>query len=456
MSYLECFLISILYFWGSSTALSLGVGYFTLYRPVISGLLTGFILGDPSAGMATGAVVNLIYMNFVSTGGSFKGDQMLTAIISAAAAITLNLNMIEAAAIAYPFGFLGILIWKYRLNINSIFVKKFEQEYEKGNNPEINLYNGFLPQLLLYIMSTAVIITALFIMNLIGEYVVSLNKILLIIGFGLVIYTSISLIFKLKDNKFVLIFVGSLIITLTFNIPSYLIVFTVLLFLFFYRDKALVKINYDMRKMSILNKNDLIYAWVIWTNYSHSCYSFERLQGLAFAHSMKNIFKKLYKDKDEIMKGIYRHSEFFNTEPNIGTPIIGYIISQEEQAALNKEENNNISFVKKGMMGIAAGLGDSFTQVVLTPLFISLSIVLCTDGYYSLAVIPVIILASLILIISYAGFMKGYYEGKESLIERVNIVKNSKIKLYFPYVSSLILGASLGKLILFNYMYFFR
>ncbi len=456
MSFSEYFLISILYFWGSSTAMSFGVGYFTVYRPVISGLLTGLILGDMSTGMAAGAVVNLVYMNFVSTGGSLKGDQMLTAIISAVAAITLKLNIIESAAIAYPFGLLGILIWKYRLNINSIFARKFEKEYEKGNNPEINLYNGFLPQLLLYIMSTAVIITALFIMNLIAAYLAGLSKILFIIGFALVIYTSCSLILKLKDKKFILIFTGAIIVTLFFNIPSYLIVIVSLLFLFLCSDRNLIKSDYEVRDTKILNKTDLVYSWAIWANYSHSCYSFERMQGLAFAHSMKNIFKRLYSSKDDVIKGIHRHSDFFNTEPNIGTPIIGYIISQEEQAVLNKEEGSDIGFVKKGMMGIAAGLGDSFTQVVLTPLFISLSVVLCTDGYYFLAVIPVLILASLILIISYTGFMKGYYRGRESLIERVSIVKNSKVKLYFPYIFSGILGVSLGKLILSNYIYFLR
>lgn len=455
MNCFEYFLISILYFWGSSTALSVGVGYFTLYRPVIAGLLTGLILGDPATGMAAGAVVNLIYMNFVSTGGSLKGDQMLTAIISAAVAVIFDFNIIVSSAISYPFGFLGILIWKYRLNINSVFVRKFEQEYEKGNNPEISVYNGFLPQLLLYIMSTAVIMTALFIMNLIALYASGANKILFIAGLALVLYTSCSLILKLKNKKFIFIFAGAFIITLIFNIPAYLIVPASLLFLFFYSDKDLIRRDYTMNKKGILNKKDLIYSWFIWANYSHSCYSFERLQGLAFAHCMKNIFNKLYKSKEDIIKGVYRHSEFFNTEPNIGTPIVGYIISQEEQAALNEEENNNISFVKKGMMGIAAGMGDSFTQVVLTPLFISLSVVLSMDGHYYLAVIPVIILAALILLISYTGFMKGYYEGKESMIERVNIVKNSKVKLYFPYIFSGILGVSLGKLILFNYIYFF-
>ncbi len=455
MSYLQYFLISVMYYWGSSTALSFGIGYFTLYRPIISGLLTGLILGNPAIGMTAGAIVNLIYMNFVSTGGSFKGDQCLTAIIAAVACITMKLDIIASAAVAYPFGFLGILIWKYRLNINSIFVKKFESEYEKGNNPEISFYNGFLPQLLLYIMSTAIIAVALIIMKSLGTVILSIDRILFIIGFALIIYASCSLIIKLKNKKYIFIFCVSLLITLFFNIPSYVIVLIVLLFLFFFTDKNFINIRYRKSNVQILEKKDLFYSWLIWANFSHSCYSYERLQGLAFAHSMKNIFKKLYNNKNDIVEGIHRHSEFFNTEPNMGTPILGYIISQEEQISINKEGNNNISFVKKGMMGIAAGLGDSFTQVVLTPLFISLSVALCIDGYYLLAVVPVLTLGIFILIVSYTGFMKGYYEGKESLIERINIVKNSKLKLYFPYIFSGILGVSIGKLVLFNYMNIF-
>jgi hypothetical protein len=44
--------------------------------------------------------------------------------------------------------------------------------------------------------------------------------------------------------------------------------------------------------------------------------------------------------------------------------------------------------------------------------------------------------------------MKGYYEGRESLIERINIVKSSRIKTYFPYIFAGILGVSLGKLLI--------
>jgi hypothetical protein len=66
--------------------------------------------------------------------------------------------------------------------------------------------------------------------------------------------------------------------------------------------------------------------------------------------------------------------------------------------------------------------------------------------------IPILLLASIILIISYSGFMQGYYQGKESLIERINIIKESKVKKYFPYIFAGILGVSLGKLLmLFKY-----
>ncbi len=86
---------------------------------------------------------------------------------------------------------------------------------------------------------------------------------------------------------------------------------------------------------------------------------------MAYAHSMKNIVNKLYKDSSLIESTINKYTEFFNTEPNIGTPIHGYIICLEEEKCLGNK-TVEISYIKKGMMGIAAGLGDSFTQVVLT------------------------------------------------------------------------------------------
>jgi hypothetical protein len=47
--------------------------------------------------------------------------------------------------------------------------------------------------------------------------------------------------------------------------------------------------------------------------------------------------------------------------------------------------------------------------------------------------------------------MNGYYVGRDCLVERINLVKKSKIKLYFPLFFASILGAVTGKLIKLNY-----
>ncbi len=201
MDITDYFLLSILYFWASSTALSFGVGYYTVYRPVLAGYLTGLILGEPYVGMTAGAVVNIIYIDFVSTGGSLKGDQCLTAIIAALAAVLFKLSPVEASAAAYPFGFFGILIWKYRLKINSVFVKMYENKFKVGNNPDIGIYDGLFPQILLYVMSTAVILAAVFVMILFKEFIFNIKNALFLAGLFLVLSSTWTILYKIGSKR---------------------------------------------------------------------------------------------------------------------------------------------------------------------------------------------------------------------------------------------------------------
>lgn len=459
MTALNYILISILYFWCSSTALSLGIGYYTLYRPIISGMIAGLILGDIKLGMLAGSIVNIIYIDFASTGGSLKGDQCLTAIIAAVAAILFKLSPVESAAIAYPFGYVGILIWKYRLNINCFFVRKYDEKYKLKLNPNISIYDGLLPQALLYVMSAAVIIISIgsmiMLKGVIDKYQEIIKYFLFVVGIFLINVSISNVLLNLKNNLAIIIFFTSLIVNIIFKINS-IVIMIVLLVLFIhliFKDMSFNKEKYKLEKkceINVLSKRDLVYSWFIWMNFSHSCYNYERLQGMAFAHSMKNIIKKLYKDNNTIIATINQYTEFFNTEPNIGTPIHGYIISLEEQKSIGNEITN-ISYIKKGMMGVAAGLGDSFTQVVLAPLFMSMALMLCLEKSFVAAIIPVLVLGLSIIYISYSGWMKGYYIGKDILLKRINLVKKNKIKIYFPLIFSTILGCLISKLIALNF-----
>lgn len=458
MNLINCFFLSALYFWCSSTSLSLGVGYYTFYRPVLSGMAAGLILGDYRLGMLAGTVVNIIYIDFVSTGGSLKGDQCLNAIIAAAAAILLKLSPVEAAAFAYPFGFIGILIWKYRLSINTIFVKKYELKFKKGMNPDISVYNGFLPQILLFLMSSSVMVISFFLLvllkNIIVGYHTTIKFILFLAGIFLIVNSIINIILRINSRSGTAIFFTVLLVTVFFRVDSFVymaVLLGTIICLSFDNIKSGLsrdhKQNGSNNKPRILNKGDLFVSWFTWMNFSHSCYNYERLQGMAVAHSMKRIAKKLYTDGNKAIDIIHQHAEFFNTEPNMGTPIHGYIIWLEEE----KSMGNNLmdsSGIKRGMMGAAAGLGDSFTQVVLTPLLMSLSLVMCLGGKYTAAFIPPAILGSIIIYISYTGWKNGYYMGREYLLERINQIKKNKIKKYFHFIFGGMLGAVAGKLIM--------
>ncbi|HCS09970.1 MAG TPA: PTS sorbose transporter subunit IIC, partial [Clostridiales bacterium] len=54
LTFLDYCLLSIFYFWASSTALSLGIGYYTIYRPIMAGMAAGLILNDIQTGMMAG------------------------------------------------------------------------------------------------------------------------------------------------------------------------------------------------------------------------------------------------------------------------------------------------------------------------------------------------------------------------------------------------------------------
>ncbi|GEM_PF-343002 len=439
MNILSYFLINFLYFIGSSTSWSFGVGYYTLYRPVIAGMLTGLILGDIMLGMVAGAIVNIVYLGFVSTGGSLKGDPCLTGIIAAMSTILFNINAIEALAIAFPFGFLGILIWKYRLNINIYFVKKLEGSKSLNSKSSMFIYNALLPQLLLLAMSTIIMLVCFLIMYLLQSYFIAyyefLRNFLLLSGVFIILNSIITNMLSVKDKKLVLAYLLTLVAL--FIVNSDLIIYFLLAFLVYciiIDYENLSKINYNSGNIS---KGSLFISWSVWMNFSHSCYNFERMQGLAFAHTMRNIICKLYDSESERIERIKYYTDFFNAEPNLSTPIHGYVISLEEKRA-NNEDSIEINNLKSSMMGVVSGLGDSLTQTVLTPIFILFCIYFALSKNVIAAIVLALALAFIIIYISYTGFLKGYYNGKSGLIDRINEVKNSKVKKYFNIIFSIL------------------
>ena len=64
MSCIQAIMLALLYYLGNSTW-GLGVGWWTLMRPLVLGFLSGILLGDPSQGAAVGASINILYLGFI-------------------------------------------------------------------------------------------------------------------------------------------------------------------------------------------------------------------------------------------------------------------------------------------------------------------------------------------------------------------------------------------------------
>ena len=85
--------------------------------PLISGFVVGLILGDPVTGTIMGATINLMYIGFISAGGSMPSDMSLAGILGTALAIIGGITPEAALAIAVPLGLLGSIVWVGKMTI---------------------------------------------------------------------------------------------------------------------------------------------------------------------------------------------------------------------------------------------------------------------------------------------------------------------------------------------------
>ena len=152
MSFIQALLCGCVYFLGSSP-LVFGVSYYTVYRPIVSGMLVGLILGDPVTGIIIGSTIQLIYLGVMSTGGSMPSDQSLAGVLGTALAVAGGLSAEEALAIAVPIGLLGTLVYQGKMAANVIFVHMLDKCVENGDTKHVWVYHVLLPMIFLFVIT---------------------------------------------------------------------------------------------------------------------------------------------------------------------------------------------------------------------------------------------------------------------------------------------------------------
>lgn len=192
MQFYQAALIGLVYYFANSSFL-FSLGLYTTSRPLVLGLIVGMILGDAKTGIEMGIKIQLIYMGYISAGGSTPSDPVIAGLIGTAFAITFQPTLGSSAldaglAIAVAFGAIGNLVRTGRMTLNTIFVQPAKKAIRKGDLKGLVFWQVVVPQSIVFIV-TAIPLTLVLmslgnssLINLIYRLVSWTSKPLMVIG----------------------------------------------------------------------------------------------------------------------------------------------------------------------------------------------------------------------------------------------------------------------------------
>jgi len=140
------------------------------------------------------------------------------------------------------------------------------------------------------------------------------------------------------------------------------------------------------------------------------------MMGSGVAHVMRIPISKFYDTKEEQGREMEKHLSFFNTEPHIGSLIIGTVIAMEEDRARGEEISpEDIIKIKSSLMGPFAGIGDSLIQGAFVPIFLSIGVSMGLQGNILGPILFALVCCGVCLLGSHYFFFQGYKLGKEAI-----------------------------------------
>ena len=167
------------------------------------------------------------------------------------------------------------------------------------------------------------------------------------------------------------------------------------------------------------------------------------MQSIGFAYAIEPVLRKLYPDPAEYVSRLRLHMEYFNTQPYLASYILGAVIRMEEDRALGRNADDDVSGMKAALMAPLGALGDSFFWGALKPLAAVMAVALLMIGYWW---------APLVFLMFYNGWhvglragmlFWGYQSGGDAvaLMTRHSLMKTAK---RFKLITLTVLGGIIG------------
>ena len=134
-----------------------------------------------------------------------------------------------------------------------------------------------------------------------------------------------------------------------------------------------------MKKISKKTLNSSFWRW--WYG-NLTCFSHEHMQTFGYMWSMLPIIKELYPTREEQSEKMTTYYPFFNTEPQIGSIVVGITAGLEEARANGAEgiDDEMINGIRAGLMGPLAGIGDSLIVGTYIPILLGIALGFAEGG----------------------------------------------------------------------------
>ena len=153
--FIQAVLIGIFCYLGALSvpwAFGLTGGWYTLSRPLVSGLIVGMILGDVKTGIIVGVAVQAVYIALVTPGGTMPSDLNFVAYPAIALGIMSGKDPQVAVTLAATIGILGTVIFNFMMVLNSYWNNKADKAVQAGDIRGVRLANGLYPQITTFLM----------------------------------------------------------------------------------------------------------------------------------------------------------------------------------------------------------------------------------------------------------------------------------------------------------------
>ncbi|KGI01777.1 PTS fructose transporter subunit IID [Oenococcus oeni] len=193
-----------------------------------------------------------------------------------------------------------------------------------------------------------------------------------------------------------------------------------------------------------LDHKTLRHSFHLWFWGALTCFSQEHMQTFGYMASMLPIIKKLYPKHEDQVKAIHAYTAFFNTNPMLGSVIIGTTASMEEARASGKDiDGETINDMRAGLMGPIAGIGDSLIDGTLIPILLGISLGMSSGGSPIGAIFYIIAW----VLIAYFGqrflYFRGYKLGDTAVSFLVG-KQGAAIRHAIGVVGSMVVGGVLA------------